>query len=219
LNYLQLTQALHRESGSGGVAPSTLVGVTGENLRLTQWIQQADLLIQELYTDWQFRWAQQTVALVADTYLYAPTDAVAEFDRKTFKVDGMSVECVNYLAVKSDVRETTTGSPYQVVIMPDGTLRTDPTPAASGSLTFDYWAPPVALAVDADISIIPARFHLAIVGKALMMYAEYEAAEEIMKKGLTMYAEWLNKLETNQLPGDRYMQNTAEGNDMMMCVE
>ncbi|MCB2130838.1 MAG: hypothetical protein KDE03_17670 [Rhodobacteraceae bacterium] len=219
MNYLELTRETHRESASGGTAPLSLTGITGENLRLANWVKQADLIIQEMFVDWNFRWAQQTVNLVADTPIYSPASEVAEFDRSTFRVNGMPVNCVSYLSVKRDTREDVPGAPYQVVIMPDGTLRPDPTPSEDGELTFDYWIPPVSLSDGEDVSIIPERFHLAIVGKALMLYAEYEGAEEILRKGASMYGEWIDKLKSNQLPGDRYMHNVAEGNELTIIVE
>jgi hypothetical protein len=219
VNYLELVQAVHRESASGGTAPPSLTGLRGENLRLSEWVKQADLLIQELYVDWNFRWATSSIALLASNYLYPPLVDIGEFDRDTFRIDGEIVQAVNYLDAKKVERETTEGSPYQVVIMPDGTLRFDPTPAEAATFTFDYWTMPVSLVDADDISVIPERFHLAIVGKALMLYAEYENAPEIMQKGTIMFGEWLNKLQSNQLPGDRYMQNKAEDNVMTMWTE
>lgn len=220
MNYLALVQDVHRESASGGTAPSTLVGVSGENLRLTKWVREADNYIQESFVDWKFLWSQDSITLVPGTYLYTPPGGdLGAFDRKTFKINGEPIGVVDYLEVKSSVRETSQGAVWRAVIMPDGTIRTDLTPAAADTLTYDYWVRPTELAVDGDVSAIPERFHRAIVGKALMSYAEYEGAPEIMELGKRMYSEWLLKLRSDQLPGDRYMHNKAEDNEMTIVTE
>lgn len=219
MTYLELIQAVHRESGSGGTAPSSLTGLRGENLRLSEWVKQADMLIQEMYVDWNFRWNTTSISLGQGTFLYDPTPDIGEYDRDTFRIDGEPMLVSNYLDVKKVERETEEGVPYMVVVMPDGLLRTDPTPNAAATLTFDYWAKPIELSDADDISAIPERFHRVIIGKALILYAEYESAPEILQKGTLMLGEWLNKLESNQLPGDRYMHNKAEDNNMMIVVE
>ena len=49
MNFLTLVQELHRESGSGGTAPTTLSGLRGENLRLKKWVEQGDTISKSVY--------------------------------------------------------------------------------------------------------------------------------------------------------------------------
>lgn len=223
MNLLELVQELWRESGTGGPQPSTVVGQTGEAGRLVQWIRQADLEIQQKHSDWNFLWGQDSFDTVSGTSTY--TDPVSggasEFDEDTFFLDSTTkLECVRYSHVRQEVRASGTGQPYRVVLMPDGTLRCDPTPGAVYTISFDYWAKPTSMnAGDTAESVIPAEFHQVIVGKALMHYAEYENAPEIMQKGQRMYADWILPLEAKELPGDRHMHRQAEDNEIQVRVE
>ena len=228
MDYLTLVQEVHRESGSGGVAPTTLVGLKGENLRLKQWVNTSYRHILRKYTDWKFMWAQSTFSTIVGQAGYnpldlgvtlAPNSGIREYDRKTFFLDGEPLEVADYLSVKEEVLETANGTPYRVVLMPDDTLRLDPPPSAVQTVKFDYWGSIGNLIVNTDEPAFPVQFHEAIIGKALMYYASYENAPEIMAHGGEIYAEVFGALEADQLPGDRYVHRLAEGSDMVISVE
>lgn len=72
MDFLLLVQELHRESGSGGTAPTSLVDLRGENLRLKNWISRAYLEILEKHSDWKFMWQQYEMAIVESTSSYSP---------------------------------------------------------------------------------------------------------------------------------------------------
>lgn len=226
MDFLTLVQTVHRESGSGGIAPTSLVGLKGENLRLQNWVAQADLEIQERHSDWQFLWSQTSITLEAGVNLYypfpngaltvIPGSSVAEYDRDSFFLDGSRLPVVNYLDVKREPLATDVGRPYRCVLMPSDTLRFDPPPDQAYSVQFDVWRTPIMMLQSADETPIPARFHLAIVGLALQKYAKFENAPEILQAGADMYAHWLMKLEADQLPGDRYMHSKSEDNMLDM---
>jgi len=229
MDFLTLVGEVHRESGSGGTAPTTLTGLRGENERLKNWTARAYLEIQEKFSDWKFLWNQHSMAITAGTALYnpllagglslSPNSNIGEYDRDTFFIGTDKLEVVDYLDVKSIAAPTTAGAPWQAVIMPDDGLRIDPIPDADATLTFDYWSTPVGLTNDDDEPVIPLRFHQAIIGKALIFYANYENAPEIRQTGEEMYMEWMQKLEADQLPGDRYQHVKAEGGNMVIEVE
>lgn len=134
-------------------------------------------------------------------------------------MDDQKINVVNYIDVKELARPTDEGIPSQVVIMPDDSLRLDPTPNAAGLLKFDYWQSATPLINNGDEPVFPNRFHYAIVGKALIFYATYENAPDSLQQGQLMYGEWMTKMESDQLPGDRHMHAKAEGNDMVIEVE
>lgn len=229
MTFLELVGEVHRESGSGGTAPTSFDNLRGENLRLKNWVAKAYRDIQEKYVDWKFRWAQGTIDLSAGTAIYdplpsgslslSPDKSIAEYDRDTFRLNGEQLAVVNYHAIKDEPLATTAGYPYRVVILPDDTLRFDPPPDQDYVVTFDYWVTPDVMGATTDEPIIPKRFHDVIVAKALMYYASYENAPEILQQAQLMMAELMPKLEADQLPGDRYMQQKAEGNEMVIEVE
>lgn len=220
MNYLQLVQELWRESGSGGTMPVTVTGQTGESGRLVEWIRSADIYLQSLYTDWNFLWGQEFFSTTPSLAFHTPAVPIGDFDRHAWFINSEPLRCVEYIEVKDYPRPTDPGRPYQAVIMPDRRIRLDPSPDKVYTVRFDYWAPATAMAPDGNSqSIVPPEYHEAIIGKALMMYAEYENAPEVMEKGTRKLSDWLTVLQARQLPGGRFMHKVAEGNDMVITVE
>ena len=213
MTYLQLLQDLHRECGAAGTSPSSVLNLTGEVARLAGYIRQANMDIQNLWLNWKFLWRQDSRDLTPDNNtLAAPSDmGDGLWDMDTFKItpDGDTVAqpllAAEYEDVKAEDVDTSEGTPWRAVVMPDGSLRFEGTPDAADTFTADYFREPdtTELAENSDEPSIPARFHQAIIGKALMKYAEYEGAEEIMTKGQGIYAEYLARLENSQLPNQR----------------
>lgn len=204
--FLELVQDLHRESGAAGAAPTTVVSQRGEYLRLVNWIKDADMYIQDLWENWKFMrttYAEDT--LVANKSLPTVQD-VAWYDESTFKLieNGYTaenlIEVVEYDSIKSEIRDVTSSIPHRVIIMPDNTLQVDPYPDAAHTIKCDYYRNAVEMTGNTDISVIPARFHRAILGYALTLYAGYENAKEIMSQGNKIYDQQIKRLENSQLP-------------------
>lgn len=220
MNYLLLVQELWRESGSGGRMPTTVLNQVGESLRLVNWIRQADVYIQSLYTDWNFLWAQSSFTTVDGVFIYSAAEPVGKFDRDTWKIRGERVACHEYIDVKGQARDATSGVPYQVVLLPDRTIRVDGNPNDEYLVEYDYFGATrqMELANEA-LSLIPAEFRWAIVGKALMDYARYENAPEVMTQGETLFNQWIVALTSAHAPGKRHFHTTAEGSEWRVEVE
>lgn len=222
MTFLELVQAVHRETGAGGTAPTSFANLTGEAERLKNYVRTADMFIQNRWVDWNYLWGESTVSLLSGTYQYSPVGsggaAINSYDRETFFIGENKLAVVSWFDVRGEVREDSSMEPFQVVIMPDNSLRVDGTPDDSYTLNFAYYAKPVAMTLVDDESAIPAQYHDAIVGKAIMYYAEFENAPEQMQKGQTMFADFYMALESHELPGDRYQHRQAEGGDMVIEV-
>ena len=204
--FLELVVDLHRESGAAGPAPTTVLNQRGEYNRLVNWVKDADLYIQDLYENWKFqRQSYEEATLVGNNALPTVQDA-AWYDEKTFKIieEGETeenlIEVVEYDAIKSEIRDTASGVPYRVIIMPDNTLEVDPLPDGTHTIKCDYYRDAVEMTGNADVSVIPERFHKAILGYALMLYAGYENAAETMDQGQRIFGQQLQRLENSQLP-------------------
>jgi hypothetical protein len=210
VTYLQLLQALHRECGAAGAAPSGVTNLTGEASRLAGYIRDANLDIQNLWLNWKFLWDQDSRALTPTSNVLAAPTGMGDglWDEDTFKITpaGETVAqpliVQEYDEVKSEDVDTTAGTPWRAVIMPDNSLRFEGTPDAADTFTADYFREPDAdeLTAAGDEPSIPSRFHQVIIGAALIKYATYEGAEEILTKGQGIYAEYLARLENSQLP-------------------
>lgn len=213
MTYLQLLQALHRDCGAAGAVPLAVTGLTGEVARLAGYVRQANEDIQNLWATWKFLWRQDSRALTpTDNTLDAPADfGDGLWDLDTFRITpagdtlAQPILGAEYEEVRGEDLDTTTGTPWRAVVMPDGSLRFEGTPDAADTFTADYWRSPDPdeLEAAADEPSIPARFHNVILGKAIMKYAEFEGAEEIMAKGQDLYNTYLPRLENSQLPNQR----------------
>jgi len=212
MNFLQLVQELHRECGAAGSAPSTVANPTGEARRLVNWIKTSNLEIQNKWENWKFLRCTYSANTTSGTStLAAPTSpnnlGSGMWDYDTFKITqpgdtiASPLMCQEYSEVKTEIVDTSSGYPWRVVVMPDNSLRFEGTPDAAYTIEADFFREPLVteLAADADVSSIPAKYHRAIVGHALMAYAEFEGAEEIFKKGNRIYTEQLALLENSQL--------------------
>lgn len=226
MTYLELVQALWRETGTGGPEPQSILNQVGEAKRLVEWVKKADIHIQTLYRDWNFLWAQGSFDTVDGQRIYGLAPDMSHVDRDAWYITsdqyptGLAFD--EYLDIKDESLDTvTTAKPYQVTMLPDRTVRLTPIPDATiHTIGYDYWTAPVELTEnDAAVSVIPEEFHRAILGKAIMYYAEYEAAPEQMEHGGRMFAHHMENLIARELPGMRYSHKVAEGNDLVITVE
>lgn len=202
--FLELVVDLHRESGASGQSPNSVSAQFGEQARLVRWVKQANDYVQNLFHNWKFlrREFVQSTAEGVQT-LASPLDH-QYWDFDTFRVDGEIVEAVEYDDVKTEVVDTSPGKPSRITVMPDSSLRFEPTPDRTYSITADYYRKPVPLVNNGDISVIPTQYHPVILGRALILYANYENAREIQEQGGAIYSEMLSRLEAHQLPNQTY---------------
>ena len=84
--------------------------------------------------------------------------------------------------------------------MNDNSLKFEPVPDGAYTINADYYVRPTLLAASGDISLIREEFHQIIVGRAMILYANFESAPEIKDQGEEIYLEQLALLENDQLP-------------------
>jgi len=206
--FLELVQALHNGVGAAGVAPATVTGQQGEAQRLVNWVRGADSFVQLKYVNWkylrnEFDTTNTTTQGVAT--LAQPT-GTRYWDEKTFTIiepggtEKYPINSVEYDKIKRNVLDTTEGYPGTVIIMPDQSLKFEPVPDGIYTINADYYVRPTLLAADSDISLIPEEFHDVILGRAMILYANFESAPEIKDQGEEIYVEQLALLENDQLP-------------------
>lgn len=210
MTFLELVQDLHYESGAAGTAPSSVVSQSGQARRMVNWIKQANLDVQNLWLNWKFlRGADSRALTPASNTLAVPSDfAEGWWDTNTFRIvpSGETTEqfilAAQYEDVKDEILDTSSGTPWRVTIMPDNSLRFEGTPDAADTFKGDYYRGPDEdeLAENTDESSIPSRFHRVILGRALILYANYESAPEAKIQGQEIFEDYLARLENHQLP-------------------
>jgi hypothetical protein len=205
---IQLAQALHRDVGATGTAPASVVDARGEWARLVNYVIGADLDVQALWENWKFQRTAYSQAATPSTATLAAPTRIKMWDQETFKIreagDAVGleypIEAVEYDDIKREVLDVTEGIPSRVIIMPDYSLKLEQVPNAAHVLLADHYVHPVALAANADVSVIPTAYHDVIRGKAVRKYANFEGAGEISQEAMDLYDLWLPRLENNQLP-------------------
>lgn len=250
--FLQLVQDLYREVGAAGGTPTTAipttVGVTGEILRLVNYVHDAELEIQNLWVDW--KWLRKTLTFYTgannQTGIFTtqngaisalPAD-LAEWDWESFFIlppgntSFQPLPTREWQEVRREVFDTVDfRQPYRVIVMPDNTLRFDNIPDQSYQCTAEYRAVPYDLKVDADVSNIPARFaNRLIIEWARMKYGMFESApEQVTHAKLNIYGTLddagiptnngiLAALENDQLP-NRKNSRRQQGNNIVISTD
>lgn len=216
--FLELVQNLQREVGASGNQISSVINQVGENQRMVRWIQEADIYIQNRWLNWKFLWNQVEFSTVPATVgLAAPTD-LNFWDYKTFKInDGApgdedgQILAIEYDMLKWTVRDNTQAKPATVIIMPDNSLEFEPVPDAVYQIKADYFRVPTKLAANDDVSLIPENYQQAILGRAIVLYANYEAAPEMKAQGEEIFEEVYGRLENSQLPNQRFSRFQSTG--------
>ncbi len=205
--YLELVQELHEEVGASGLVPAAVANQQGEAKRMVNWVRRADEYVQLLWHNWKFLRSEYDENTTVDVVQMPIVQGAQFWDEDTFKyygsgggTDPYQLEVVEYDAIKSEVRDQSKSEPYQVIIMPDNKLEVQPIPDDVYRITGDVYTRPVELQADDDISAIPEQYHRVILGRAMMLYANFESAPEIKTQGSEIYAETLTRLQNSQLP-------------------
>lgn len=228
MNFLQLSQRLVQEAGVTGTL-STTAGVTGEQLRITSWINSAWNDLQTRRNDWQ--WMRSSVLLgggvsfatVAGQAVYplgtgAGTVGIAasvfgKWAQDSFRcntttvgfTDEIYMDPIDYDAWRNAymygaLRSVQT-RPVAIAIAPNKSLCVGPPSNGLYTVTGDYYRAPLQMSSDSDEPTgLPTQYHMAIVYNAMMMYAGYEAASEVFQRGQAGYDRMMSELDTIQGP-------------------
>lgn len=222
MTFLQLVQRLRSECGVPGNGPSTVIGQTGEMLRLVNWINAAYEDIQLARPDWQWMRTSKTFNTTAHKQSYHPTNISPDLAMTDFShwaeskrgwiyltSNGKGAETHIELADYDSFRDlylmgsgpTTYGPPFVYAIAPaDKSILLGPNPDNVYTVTIEYFKAPQVLATDADVPTLPSRLHMMIVYRAMQKYGMFNAALEQVQQGETEYNRMFNKLLMDQAP-------------------
>tara|TARA_B100000497_G_C7673847_1_gene406859 strand:+ start:486 stop:1151 length:666 start_codon:yes stop_codon:yes gene_type:complete len=203
---------MSRDIGIPGTGPSSVTAsdLSEEELAVVRYIKNADLDIQRRWFNWDYLWSEATITpSVGVSTLTSPTDLgnwkldSIVFSKATDdyqQLDFMDWEPYR-LEYKLGVIDS--GTPEVFSIKPDNVIDVWPTPDSTTTISTEYYRVPTELAADSDISSIPPRFHNMIIARAKIYYGENEDAPEILSGALASFEDLLDKLESDQLPGQK----------------
>lgn len=216
--FLEGVQDVVRLAGiSSSTLPTAVTGQTGRLLKAVKYYQQANEEIENLHFDWNFLWSTNTITTTASTATYAGEADLGLWDVNRVYYSGSALDVIRWQQYTPE--DLSNGPPQYAVVQPDNKLLIVPTPDAAYTITYDYFKKPVALVNDADEPLIPEQYRLVIVGRALMLFANYESAEEIKIQGQELYEQYLSRLEAHELPRKAQMQGRHEAIDLTVVTE
>jgi hypothetical protein len=163
--------------------------------------------------DWLWMRTGFTLPTVSGTAVYTASDASITNLRK-WNLDSMKIYTTStadenelFFIEYEDFRsiymlgQIASGKPAYFTVLPDLSIRVYPTPDAVYTIYGDYHRSAAEMAADADTPTgLPTESHLAIVYRAMMKYARYEAAGEIYEDANAEYRRLVSQLERRQLP-------------------
>lgn len=220
MTFLQLAQRLREKSGSTGTGPISVLLQTGESLRQVNWIQEAWNEIQMLSANWKWMRKDFSFQTTVGKSFYllnntAGESGITDFGswyEDTFRCyttalgrnDEQFVPAWNY-----DTWRDTYDYATQFVVpqrpqiwaehAKDQAILFGPTPDAVYTITGQYQACPTAMTLDITVPELPAKFHMIIVYRAMMLYGAYEAAPEVFNEGEQGFERLYSLLKLDQL--------------------
>ncbi|MDP1931902.1 MAG: hypothetical protein Q8L60_10635 [Gammaproteobacteria bacterium] len=219
MNRLQLVQELCRLAGitdTGG--PTTTIGQTGDIRKAVAYIDIAHNEIQLEYFDWNFLWGTNTITTSAGTAAYQGQSDLGIWDERRIYYDGRKLRVVAYQDYTPDA-DRENGPPEFVVIRPDNQLLLVPTPDDVYEISYDYFKRPRILTANDMEPLIPSDYRMVIVGRALMIYANFESAEEAKVQGQELYQIHMDALKAHEAPRRAQLQGRAENSPIVVIPE
>lgn len=216
MNFLALINRTREECGVSGPSLPTSTDLTGEAARIKNWVNAAWIDIQSAKEDWLFMRDTVQFSTTDGKQFYTPEeaglDSFGNWKRDSFRAssagaDYRDEQLLNYMEWStfrnlyqySNMRHTTQ-RPVVVTVDPAKKLGFGAIPNKEYIIVGEYYKAPAEMVEDTDTPNLPDRFHAAIVYRAMMYYAGYEAAPEVLSRGQYEFNRLMNRLEIDQLP-------------------
>lgn len=221
MNYLELVKRLAQEAGT--IEPdkiTTVAGQTGHIRDLVTWINQAWYEIQLMHDNWRWMVKKATMTLTADQDTYTKVEIIAQIPDFDEIVPFTADHEPRYILVDQggnthsqcwyyeyenfrglhDRWVETSSFPQRYTTSPDESIIVDPAPQDALALEFDYRLQRQNLTQDTDVPLLPERFHMAIVYRALWDHAGYDEANVQFQRAERLYRRYKRWLLNDQLP-------------------
>jgi hypothetical protein len=214
--FLQLAQRVYIEGGISGQITSTQ-NQTGEALRVVTWVNGAyrEILNSDQFT-FGFIRKEVHVQLTPNQGSYNGVldfqlDDLVQWDTDTMRVsinedrsDETFLINMRWPAFRDywrfSTRRTTASRPLNCSVNQDTNLEIGPVPADPYWLTMQYLAAPPDLLSDTDVPVIPLRWQMCIVWRALRHYGMFESAPEVVMRADAAYNEIMLRMTLDQSP-------------------
>lgn len=215
MNFLSLCQRVFIEGGISGQI-NTVQNQTGESLRVVTWVREA---YREILNSDQFNMGfirgEVVVQLTTAKGTYTKDDLMlpllgqwdtrsmrvsvnADRSDETFLIGMRWPEFRDYWDFST--RRHVISRPLNCSVDQNTNLNIAPLPDTAYWLTLQYIQVPPDLIDDADVPVIPDRWQMAIVWRALRHYGMFESAPEVVMRADSNYNEIMLRLTLDQSP-------------------
>lgn len=229
MNLLQLTQRAALECGVSGSIVTT-GGLTGQWARMLGWVQQAWIEIQSKHDDWEWMRSSNLAgggvsyvpaAGVPVTSLGTGAGKIGldpalfgKWVKGSFRtyVTATGTNSETFLdndltydewrdAYMYGAMRTVQTRPVAIAVGPAKQLCVGPPSNGLYTVTGDYYTAPTAMSADTDLPTgLPSGYDMVIVYQAMLYYAGYESAPEVLDRGTVGYSKLMNEMEAKWLP-------------------
>lgn len=216
MTFLQMLRRLRQECGVTGTEPTSVSNLPQEMARLANYIKQSWMDIQTLHEDWEFLRQPVQFVTAADKQKYSANEMnIASFNvlkRDSFSIstlgenfaDEVPLDFMDFERFKMmfmfGPRRTQTSRPAVWTSDSQGNLLLGGTPDKQYQVMGESYAMPTELVNNDDRPACPPQYHMAIVYKAMMKYALFEAAPEVHNAGRDGYTPLMAQMAAHQLP-------------------
>jgi hypothetical protein len=229
MTLLQLTNRTMQECAVSGGPLTTVANLSGEQLRILTWVQQAWTEVQEKHNDWQWMRSSNlagggvsfvpsagvpvtplgtgpgTVGVAAGNFGKWVTGTFRTWltsvgtNNETF-LDDISYDEWRDAYMYGSLRTVQT---RPVVIAPGPAMQLCVGPPSDGTYTVtgDYYWAPTSMTSDSDTPTgLPSGYDMVIVYQAMLYYGGYESAPEVLDRGTVGYSKLMSEMEAKWLP-------------------
>jgi hypothetical protein len=216
MNFLQLAQAVKRESGLSGGGPTSINSAVGDDLRIFNWVNWAARDISLAREDW--RWRRGTAVAPSTTAAVNSYTAFGLTDFASWKAENVVYKPTAYRLSDGIANEhklmwtpydqyrmlfmtgvQTPGPAQYWSISPSEEFLLGPVPDEAHLVRADYVKDFTDLIVDASVPELPTRFHMIVVWRALLEYGGFDAASEVYQRADQNYKLMWTALVQSQL--------------------
>jgi len=212
MDYLTLCRRTRLLADVSGNGPASVENQTGVSQRIVEYVREAWLDIQrDPSVIWKWAW---TASPQVKTVVAAPSIPLRQFGVKailpdsvaTIYPDAVGASGKTQIAIigADDMLGIMSGSsselgvPQLIAEMPNGDIAFHPTPDAAYTINFEAVMTDQVLTANTDTPRMPEEHHMAIVYGALIKYATYDGADDLLRGALNDYQNALVHLRKTQ---------------------
>lgn len=211
MTFLEMCKTARLISGIQGQGPTSVVGASGIEAVIVQFVKEAYVDIQNTRNNFDFLQKSKTFSTTIGKDNYTLSDIfVSNPDLKSFKKDSFLITDENgnkkylYERDKEDLEykylnSTTRDLPNELAIEADKSLTLKPISDGVYAVSFKYYRKPQILATDAEVPLMPEEFHQLIVFKAVEKISIYLSQPEIYRGYATEASKLMGQMMREQV--------------------